>query len=105
MSHFFVLKKKCYVFLLPLQDFEKAFFFHRNLRSCYSAVAQKCFLLSVCFCRSIGEGYLQCYKGGGMVKSQERVWFVLIMMLGKALRLFLQVPKSRVYLFIWWNHC
>lgn len=39
-------------------------------------------------------------RGGGGVSSQERLWFVLIMMLGKALRLFLQVPKSRAYLFI-----
>lgn len=32
--------------------------------------------------------------------SQERLWFVLIMMLGKALRLFLQAPRSRVHLLI-----
>ncbi len=38
-------------------------------------------------------------------QSHDRLWVVLIMILGRALRLFLQDPKSQAYLLIWRNHC
>lgn len=52
-----------------------------------------------CFCRGGGRfiySVATVARGG----SQERLWFVLIMMLGKALRRFLQAPRSRVHLLI-----
>lgn len=58
-----------------------------------------------------GSGSCFCSGGGGVIYSvaaaavarggsQERLWLVLIMMLGKALRRFLQAPRSRVHLLI-----
>lgn len=60
----------------------------------------------------VPRGSGSCFRSGGGViysvaaaaaargGSQERLWLVLIMMLGKALRRFLQAPRSRVHLLI-----
>lgn len=87
------VRKKCFIFLSPSRDREKDLFIF--LLNSNSGVTRKYFMLPVGFCR-IQVIYSVIKVGDG--ESQERVWFVLIMMLGRALRLFLQVPKSRAYL-------
>lgn len=53
-----------------------------------------------CFLQPGGFRFIYSGATAERARPQERLWLALIMMLGKALRLFLQAPRSRVHLFI-----
>lgn len=64
------VKKSAISFPYPYETLRKIFF-HRNLTSCNSGVAQKCFLLSVYFCSRSIQVIYSVTKVVGMVSLRS----------------------------------